>query len=81
MGASSIYRHVRSKEELLIDELSVLQDEAWRLFRESDDRDAPTSDRVRAFLDRQDALLIANRDLTLRELTGLLATRSRNIEL
>lgn len=65
MGASSIYRHVRSKEELLIDELDVLQDEAWRRFRENDDRKAPTSERVRAFLDHQDALLIADRDLTM----------------
>ena len=77
MGASSIYRHVRSKEELLIDELSVLQDEAWRLFRESDDRDAPTSDRVRAFLDHQDALLIANRDLTMIALRAATKTEAR----
>ena len=33
MGASSIYRHVRSKEELLIQELADLQEEAWTRFR------------------------------------------------
>ena len=65
MGASSIYRHVRSKEELLIDELALLQDEAWRRFREADDRRAPTGERVRAFLDQQHALLAADRDLTM----------------
>lgn len=65
MGASSIYRHVRSKEELLIDELALLQDEAWRRFREGDDRRGPTSERVRAFLDHQHTLLVADRDLTM----------------
>jgi len=65
MGASSIYRHVRSKEELLIDELVLLQDEAWRRFREGDDRRAPTAGRVRAFLDHQHALLVADKDLTM----------------
>lgn len=65
MGASSIYRHVRSKEELLIDELALLQDEAWRRFREGDDRRAPTRERVSAFLDHQHTLLVADRDLTM----------------
>jgi AcrR family transcriptional regulator len=65
MGASSIYRHVRSKEELLIHELDHLQEEAWRRFREGDDRRAPTVERVRAFLDHQHALLVEDRDLTM----------------
>ena len=65
MGASSIYRHVRSKEELLIAELAELQDEAWRRFRETDDRRSPTHHRVCAFLDEQHALLVADRDLTM----------------
>lgn len=65
MGASSIYRHVESKEELLMDQLSNLQEEAWQRFREKDKRDAPTQDRVRMFLDVQHSLLAADEDLTL----------------
>lgn len=64
MGASSIYRHFESKEELLIDELSEMQEEAWTRFRRVDDRSRPTVDRVREFLDVQHALLVADRDLT-----------------
>ena len=50
MGASSIYRHLRSKEELLIWELADLQGEAWKRFRADDDRSAPTRVRVARFL-------------------------------
>ncbi|TFG92064.1 MAG: TetR/AcrR family transcriptional regulator, partial [Myxococcales bacterium] len=38
MGASSIYRHVQSKEELLVQELADLQEEAWTRFRQDDQR-------------------------------------------
>ncbi len=65
MGASSIYRHVRSKEELLIEELSSLQEEAWARFRARDDRTLPTRARVSRFLDVQHELLVADRDLTM----------------
>ena len=65
MGASSIYRHVQSKEELLMDQLADLQEEAWQRFREQDEREAPTQERVRAFLDVQHELLVENEDLTL----------------
>jgi len=64
MGASSIYRHFQSKEELLIDELSELQERAWTQFRRSDDRSRPTVERVRGFLEVQHGLLVADRDLT-----------------
>jgi AcrR family transcriptional regulator len=64
MGASSIYRHVRSKEELLIDELTRLQEEAWRRFRQGDDRKLPTRERIHRFLDVQHQLLVADRDFT-----------------
>ena len=64
MGASSIYRHVESKEELLIAELAELQEEAWRRFRLADERDASTRARVERFLGVQHALLVADRDLT-----------------
>jgi len=64
MGASSIYRHVRSKEELLVAELADLQEEAWTRFRREDDRRAPTAERVRRFLDLQHALLAESPDLT-----------------
>jgi AcrR family transcriptional regulator len=50
MGASSIYRHVQSKEELLVEELAELQEEAWRRFRLDDGRQRPTRDRVFRFL-------------------------------
>jgi AcrR family transcriptional regulator len=65
MGASSIYRHVESKEELLIDELAALQEEAWQRFRRSEVRSLPARERVRRFLDVQHALLQEDRDLTM----------------
>lgn len=65
MGASSIYRHVQSKEELLIDELDAIQEEAWRRFREDDDRARPTRQRIHHFLEVQHQLLDADRDLTM----------------
>ena len=64
MGASSIYRHVRSKEELLIRELAERQEEAWQRFRREEIRDLATRERVRKFLDAQHALLAADPDLT-----------------
>jgi AcrR family transcriptional regulator len=64
MGASSIYRHVETKEELLILELAELQEEAWTRFRRADSRDVPTEERVRRFFEAQHALLAAERDLT-----------------
>ena len=65
MGASSIYRHVQSKEELLVDELAAIQEEAWRRFREEDDRTRPTRRRIYHFLQVQHELLEADRDLTM----------------
>jgi len=64
MGASSIYRHVRSKEELLVQELAELQEEAWNRFRLHDDREAPTRARVRRFFQTQHDLLAEVPDLT-----------------
>lgn len=64
MGASSIYRHVRSKEELLIAELADLQEDAWTRFRAEDDRKAPTRERIRRLLDLEHELLAATPDLT-----------------
>ena len=65
MGASSIYRHFQSKEELLTADLDELPEEAWKRFREGDDRKAPTRRRVTGFLDVQHALLAEDSDLTL----------------
>ena len=59
MGASSIYRHVETKHELLVLELSELQEEAWTRFRLGDDKSAPTRDRIRRFFDVQHQLLLA----------------------
>jgi AcrR family transcriptional regulator len=64
MGASSIYRHVRSKHELLILELADLQEEAWTSFRQQDDRSDPTRDRIRRFFEIQHAMLADDLDLT-----------------
>jgi len=65
MGASSIYRHVETKHELLVLELSDLQEEAWTRFRLGDDRSAPTRDRIRRFFDVQHDLLASDSDLTM----------------
>ncbi len=64
MGASSIYRHIRSKEELLVDELAEIQDRAWGRFRAAERRDRPARERLRRFLDAEHALLARDRDLT-----------------
>lgn len=77
MGASSIYRHVQSKEELLIDELAEMQEEAWTRFRAADDRDRPTDARLREFFDAQHALLVADRDLTTIALRATTKTEAR----
>ena len=64
MGASSIYRHVETKHELLILELADLQEEAWLRFRRKDDRSMPTRWRIHRFFDAQHALLAGDPDLT-----------------
>ena len=64
MGASSIYRHVRTKHELLVLELSEVQEEAWTRFRAGDDRRAPTRERLQRFFEAQHALLASDADLT-----------------
>jgi AcrR family transcriptional regulator len=64
MGASSIYRHVESKQELLVLELAELQEEAWLHFRHRDDRTEATLERVRKFFGSQHALLARDPDLT-----------------
>jgi len=64
MGASSIYRHVRSKHELLILELADVQEEAWTSFRRGDDRRAATRERIRRFFEIQHQMLSADPDLT-----------------
>ncbi|MDP6979379.1 MAG: helix-turn-helix domain-containing protein [Myxococcota bacterium] len=65
MGASSIYRHVASKEELLIEELADLQEDAWAQFRNTDERAHSTRQRVNHFLDVQHEMLTRDRDLSL----------------
>lgn len=64
MGTSSIYRHIRSKEELLVEQLGDLQEEAWQRFRKGEDRVAPARERMRHFLDAEHALLAKDPDLT-----------------
>jgi AcrR family transcriptional regulator len=64
MGASSIYRHIRTKEELLVDELAEIQEQAWVRFRAGGDRGLSAHERIRRFLDLEHALLIGDPDLT-----------------
>ncbi len=65
MGASSLYRHIRSKEELLVDEFQELQEEAWLQYRVQAAREGKTAPhRLQAFLDMQHELLARDPDLT-----------------
>lgn len=68
MGASSIYRHYRSKEELLVEELGELQEQGWTTLRKearTGDRAQETArERVRNFLDHQQEYLAADPDFT-----------------
>jgi AcrR family transcriptional regulator len=64
MGASSIYRHVQSKHELLVLELADLQEEAWLDFRRQDTRAIATCERVQIFFQSQHELLARHPDLT-----------------
>jgi AcrR family transcriptional regulator len=64
MGASSIYRHIESKEELLVEELADLQERAWRGIRVRGDRELTARERVREVLLAEHALLTAEADLT-----------------
>ena len=77
MGASSIYRHVQSKEELLIEELAEMQEEAWTRFRARDERSRPTAARLCDFFDAQHELLLADRDLTTIALRATTKTEAR----
>jgi AcrR family transcriptional regulator len=77
MGASSIYRHIRSKEELLIEDLAARQEEAWRRFRQADDRRQPTRDRVLAFFTEQHGLLSEDADFTTIALRALTHPEAR----
>lgn len=65
MGASSIYRHVETKEELLVQELADLQEEAWTRFRRADRRERPVRERLTEFFVIQHELLAQQRDLTI----------------
>jgi AcrR family transcriptional regulator len=64
VGASSIYRHVQSKPELLVLELADIQEVAWQAFRRGDDSRRSTRDRVQAFFRSQHEMLALDQDLT-----------------
>ena len=64
MGASSVYRHVQSKHELLVLDLADLQEEAWLDFRRHDTRTTATRERVQKFFQSQHELLARHPDLT-----------------
>jgi len=65
MGASSIYRHIRSKEELLVEELAELQDQAWTKLRTTERGTSTSIERIHRFLDVEHRLLAADPDLTI----------------
>lgn len=65
MGASSIYRHIRSKEELLIEELADRQQTAWTRLRTRGARGSSARERVREFLDLEHELMARDADLTI----------------
>lgn len=65
MGASSIYRHIRSKEELLVEELAELQEQAWVRFRGLGSQGLTARERVRKFLDLEHELMVGDPDLTI----------------
>ena len=77
MGASSIYRHVRSKEELLVEDLAARQEEAWMRFRRDDDRGRAVRERVSHFFAEQHALLCQDADLTTIALRALTQPEAR----
>jgi len=77
MGTSSIYRHVRSKEELLVEELAARQEEAWRRFRAADERRRPVRERLLDFFALQHALLSEDADLTTIALRALTHPEAR----
>ena len=77
MGASSLYRHIRSKEELLVEELAARQEEAWRRFRQEDDRERATRERLLAFFRHQHRLLSEDPDLTTIALRALTHPEAR----
>jgi AcrR family transcriptional regulator len=77
MGASSLYRHIRSKEELLVEELAVRQEEAWRRFRLEDDRNGAVRERVQSFFVHQHRLLSEAPDLTTIALRALTHPEAR----
>jgi len=77
MGASSIYRHVRSKHELLILELADIQEDAWTRFRREDDRTAPTRERLQRFFEIQHQMLADDLDLTTIALRATTFTEAR----
>jgi len=64
MGASSIYRHVETKQELLVQELADVQEEAWSRFRRELHGDESTAGSLRRFFQAQHDLLAREPDLT-----------------
>lgn len=77
MGASSLYRHIRTKEELLVEDLAVRQEEAWRRFRAEDDRARPARERLSRFFAHQHRLLSEDADLTTIALRALTHPEAR----
>jgi AcrR family transcriptional regulator len=64
MGVSSLYRHIQSKEELLVDELVAKQEQAWVNFRREDQKGLSARERIGRWVALQHELLSQDPDFS-----------------
>lgn len=64
MGVSSLYRHIQSKEELLVDELVAKQEQAWVNFRREDQKSLSARQRIGRWVALQHELLSQDPDFS-----------------
>jgi AcrR family transcriptional regulator len=64
MGVSSLYRHIQSKEELLVGELVAKQEQAWSHFRREDQGGLSARERISRWVALQHELLSLDPDFS-----------------
>jgi AcrR family transcriptional regulator len=64
MGVSSLYRHIQSKEELLVGELVAKQEQAWIHFRSEDQAGLNARQRIGRWVSLQHELLSLDPDFS-----------------
>ncbi len=64
MGVSSLYRHIQSKEELLVGELVAKQEQAWINFRREDQSGLSARERISRWVALQHELLSLDPDFS-----------------